>query len=419
MPINSNIALGVKPLQIESPVTQLANVLQIQGAQQANEFNGMKMDAYRQTSERQSKLQALLGGLDPNATDDDRISALRRGSFLDEADKVETSVANRRKTQSESTARDAETENKVISVYRDLAGVAKDPMTAAEYIKAMHSDPRLKNTAIARVPLDQALSQIGQDPESFNAWKQQFALGAEKFITQNKPTYQTTSTGKVDTLLAIPGLGGAPTVAATTQKTTTPGDDLQAQTTRANNAASVAATIRGQNLTDARSKESNRIASENKQEKPLTEGQAKSALFGSRMATANQIFDTLEQSGTTTSTPGINSGYGVGNVISALSSADQQQLMQAKRDFLNAVLRRESGAVIGESEFDGGNKQYFPQVGDSKEVIAQKRANRETAMRGVLIDVPEGRRAGIVGEITGKTGGTAPTSSGFKYLGTD
>jgi hypothetical protein len=158
---------------------------------------------------------------------------------------------------------------------------------------------------------------------------------------------------------------------------------------------------------DARARDLNQITADNK---PLTEGQSKSALFGSRMQMANTIFDTLEKAGTTTSTPGMNSGYGVGNVISALSSADQQQLMQAKRDFLNAVLRRESGAVINESEFVNGEKQYFPQIGDTKQVITQKRANREAAMRGVLVDVPERRRAEIVREITGASSGAATPS---------
>jgi hypothetical protein len=168
------------------------------------------------------------------------------------------------------------------------------------------------------------------------------------------------------------------------------------------NAATVQNAARTANMADARARDLNQITADNK---PLTEGQSKSALFGSRMMMANNIFDTLEKAGTTTSTPGMNTGYGVGSLVNALSSADQQQLMQAKRDFLNAVLRRESGAVIGESEFANGERQYFPQVGDTKQVMAQKKANREAAMRGVLVDVPERRRAEIVKEITGAAPG--------------
>jgi len=38
------------------------------------------------------------------------------------------------------------------------------------------------------------------------------------------------------------------------------------------------------------------------------------------------------------------------------------------------VLRKESGAAIAASEFDNAEKQYFPQPGDSDQVISQKRA---------------------------------------------
>ena len=49
---------------------------------------------------------------------------------------------------------------------------------------------------------------------------------------------------------------------------------------------------------------------------------------------------------------------------------------QARRDFINAVLRRESGAVIAASEFADADRQYFPQIGDDAATIEQKRRNR-------------------------------------------
>jgi hypothetical protein len=63
-------------------------------------------------------------------------------------------------------------------------------------------------------------------------------------------------------------------------------------------------------------------------------------------------------------------------------SDDQQRVEQAQRDFVNAVLRQESGAVISDSEFANAKRQYFPQPGDAKEVIEQKRRNRQTAIMG-------------------------------------
>jgi hypothetical protein len=65
---------------------------------------------------------------------------------------------------------------------------------------------------------------------------------------------------------------------------------------------------------------------------------------------------------------------------------------QAQRDFINAVLRQESGASIGSSEFDSAKRQYFPQPGDTPEVIAQKRANRELVIKGFARQAGSGAR---------------------------
>ena len=59
-----------------------------------------------------------------------------------------------------------------------------------------------------------------------------------------------------------------------------------------------------------------------------------------------------------------------------------QQAQQAQNNFINAVLRQESGAAINSSEFANAKQQYFPQPGDSPEVIAQKKRNRELVIKG-------------------------------------
>lgn len=64
-------------------------------------------------------------------------------------------------------------------------------------------------------------------------------------------------------------------------------------------------------------------------------------------------------------------------VPSFLQSSEIQQYMQAARNFINATLRRESGAVISDSEFDNAYKQYLPKPGDSVATLAQKKQNRD------------------------------------------
>ena len=66
-----------------------------------------------------------------------------------------------------------------------------------------------------------------------------------------------------------------------------------------------------------------------------------------------------------------------------LTSPHFQQMDQAQRDFVNATLRRESGASISAPEFENAKRQYFPQPGDDPTVIEQKGRNRQTAMEGI------------------------------------
>ena len=124
-------------------------------------------------------------------------------------------------------------------------------------------------------------------------------------------------------------------------------------------------------------------------DKPLTETQGKSALYGTRLGVADHTLRQLEDKISTTGLAAKQAAANMpivgglaGAVGNTMLSGDQQRVEQAQRDFVNAVLRQESGAAISPSEFDSAKKQYFPQPGDKPEVIAQKRQNRQTAIQG-------------------------------------
>lgn len=59
-----------------------------------------------------------------------------------------------------------------------------------------------------------------------------------------------------------------------------------------------------------------------------------------------------------------------------------QRYRQSQDEFINASLRRESGAAIQPSEYDRFAKIYFVQPGDTAATIAQKQAARERVVRG-------------------------------------
>lgn len=113
-----------------------------------------------------------------------------------------------------------------------------------------------------------------------------------------------------------------------------------------------------------------------------TEGQANAALYADRMKEAEAVFAKpgMTEAGMSRVQQGLSKIPSVGN---SLVSPEFQQVDQAQRNFINATLRRESGAVISEQEFDNARKQYFPQPGDKPEVLAQKARNRQTAIQGI------------------------------------
>ncbi len=134
-------------------------------------------------------------------------------------------------------------------------------------------------------------------------------------------------------------------------------------------------------------------------DKPLNDSQAKALLFGSRMQEAEKVLTGLEgkyspsainAKSAAESTPLIGGLAGMAG--NAMLSDAGQQAEQAQRDFINAVLRRESGAAISAGEFENARKQYFPQPEDKPGNLAQKRANRQLAIKGLLQEVPASQR---------------------------
>jgi hypothetical protein len=115
----------------------------------------------------------------------------------------------------------------------------------------------------------------------------------------------------------------------------------------------------------------------------FTNDQTNAAGFANRMADAEKVLS--DPKSTAAMTSAVNRGLGaaplgLGNYA---VSPEYQQADQAKRNFVNAVLRKESGAAIGKDEFTNADKQYFPQPGDGPDVIAQKAQSRAQAIQSM------------------------------------
>ena len=108
-------------------------------------------------------------------------------------------------------------------------------------------------------------------------------------------------------------------------------------------------------------------------EKPATEAQKTLATYASRIEQADPTLRNLESDIKNMNLANFEAQI---RLPAALQSSNIQQYMQAARNFINAVLRRESGAVISPSEFSEARQQYLPQPGDASIVLKQKEQNR-------------------------------------------
>jgi hypothetical protein len=157
----------------------------------------------------------------------------------------------------------------------------------------------------------------------------------------------------------------------------------------------------------------------------LTESQGNATAYGMRMKEANAILEPLENAGKTNTglikgavsgTVGLVPFIGdkledvSGSIFNALPrvlgglSPEQQQVAQARINFITAILRKESGAAIGASEFATAEKNYFPKPGDDAATIAQKQAARKTAIKAMEIQAgPGAKQMGGASVISGAT----------------
>lgn len=436
MAINASIPLGVQPVQFENPVNQLAKVLQIKDMQQGQQMNALKMDEYRRGIEDKAALRTALSAPD---ADPYRV-LLQRGDVKGATDflKGQKDVA---KTEAETKAKQIEAAHKRV----DLAG---QTMGWLRQNPSVENAQLVVNHLVTNGGMDQAegqalLARLQANPQGIAQFAEmtfRSALAAKEQL----PKFQTNNIGGQTVTQQIDPVTGRAAVASAIQNTQSP-----------DNAASVAATMRGQNMTDARARELAEIQRNQPRgqfiettngyvladpktgavrpvlgadgqplkgkaaDRQMTDAQAKANLFGSRMSESHRILTELEGK---YSPMAVNAKMGaaemplVGGVAgyagNIMLSQEGQQAEQAQRDFINAVLRRESGAVISPAEFSNGQKQYFPQPGDNKAVLDQKRRNRELAIRGMEAEVPGGFRNMPSLTSTGQQGGGGRSASG-------
>lgn len=180
----------------------------------------------------------------------------------------------------------------------------------------------------------------------------------------------------------------------------------------------LALTLRGQNMTDSRARELNEITRDTK---PATEAERRSYGFYSR---AKQASEDLEKFEGDMKAKGLFGQLWYEHAPNFVQSNDNQRYRQAQRAFTEARLRRDSGATIKDEEYVADAKTYFPQPGDTQEVLEQKRRARNAIIQTLRIS--SGRALREAGEeytppspspkpsASPKRGGARPPLSSFE-----
>jgi hypothetical protein len=214
--IDATIPLGVRPIQIENPLAQMAQIAQLQGAQQQNALLGLKM---QQAQREEADLQSLRSGL--SAPGADPYKVLLQQGRVKEANEYQ-------KGQREAEKAQIELVDSKLKQSREMLTGVKTPEEYMQWHLANHADPVLGPMLKARgVTPEQSVARIQQalqTPGGFQQLLQESALGVQKFMELNKPTTTVVNAGGTSQVLQTPGLGGAPQTVGTITHTATPGD---------------------------------------------------------------------------------------------------------------------------------------------------------------------------------------------------
>ena len=219
--IDSSIAMGVKPMQIESPMNALAQAMQLKQLQQQGQMGEMQMQDRQRGLAADNALAQLLAGGKSGADVSTGLASQGYGKqALDYAKQMQAAAKDKAAAEKEQLSN---TMTK-LSLGAQLLGGVTD--------QASYDAARATAQAYG---LDVSRMQPNYDP-AFVAQKLKEGLTVKEQLEQywKQKGYDTPDANAV----------------------------LSAQTSRANNQASNATTMRGQNMTDSRGRELNQITRE-------------------------------------------------------------------------------------------------------------------------------------------------------------
>jgi hypothetical protein len=154
--VDPSIAMGYRPIQIESPINQMAAIAQLRGAQEASQMNALKMQEYQRGTQQRNALAAIHA--DPNVK-------IGSPEYLNrvqqEAPDLYESVAARAQQRAELEEKVEERKFKnferKFGLFKSIVPNINSEGGVYQYIQAAYNDPDLKPILEKIQPLEAAL----------------------------------------------------------------------------------------------------------------------------------------------------------------------------------------------------------------------------------------------------------------------
>jgi hypothetical protein len=237
MPINPNIALSVRGIELQDPLAQYSKVATIQNAQQQNALAQLKMqESQRELAATNALNQAYKDAYRPDTGEVD-LNALRgslaTGGYGSKLPGIEESIFKARGAKATAIKGETELLDSKLKQSRQFLETIDpaDPNAAAAYMewhKANHADPVIGKALAERgITVDQSMAriqQLMQTPGGLARLINESKLGTEKFMEMNKPTLSNVDVGGQVVSQSFEPLTGKVTKVGTLTKTMTPGE---------------------------------------------------------------------------------------------------------------------------------------------------------------------------------------------------
>lgn len=393
--IDSSIALQARPIELPDQLQQYARIQQIQGLQNQNSIQQLAMqDKQRSYDDQESLTNAIRNNMDPTTGKQDTegvIRSLAKSGSGHLIQQFQNGVLSNEKTEAgigESKAKANKDNQDAAKQHLDTLKVANGMMGAAagalmqnptqEHAQALISELQSKLGPELSKQLQLDTVQIPTDPVAIKDWATQHYQGsidADKQLTDTRAKLEGDANRK-----------NAVLTTGMTNATTRRGQDITAATAAAGQNAPVYDPERGVvvNKRGATAVPVLQGGQPLTSGKPLTESQGNATALGMRAIQAQETIKNLDNGGFDSLNLKDRMAAGTPfDLTRGAMSGQAQQYENAQRNFISAVLRKESGAAISNSEFDNERKKYFPQVGDGADVKAQKEQLRTLAIEGL------------------------------------